>query len=103
VTGKLGLPPHGYVAVATADLDDVLFPWRYALAIPRLFMDDHDDASGVLAQHEVTLRRRPTLDQQIHGLERIGSAPSTSPATTGFTDPRRRRHAMRHTVIAPAR
>ncbi len=73
VTGKLGLPPHGYVAVATAHVDDVLFHWRFALAIPRLFMSDHDDVSSVLSQREVTLRRRSTLHQELHGLEHIGA------------------------------
>jgi len=72
VTGKLGLPPHGYVAIATAHVDDVLFHWRYAVAIPRLFASDHDDLSSVLSQREVTLRRRATLHQQLHGLEHIG-------------------------------
>jgi hypothetical protein len=72
VTGKLGLPPHGYVAVATAQVDDVLFHWRYALAIPRLFLREDDDVRSVVAQREVTLRHRASLQQELHGLEHIG-------------------------------
>ncbi len=72
VTGKLGLPPHGYVATAVVEADDVLFHWRYALAIPDLFLDPDDDVSTILEQREVTVRHRAKIAQHLHALEDLG-------------------------------
>ena len=72
VTGKPGLPPHGYVATAVVHTDDVLFHWRYALTLPALFTNPGEDLSTLLEQREVTVRTRPERTQQLHALEHLG-------------------------------
>jgi hypothetical protein len=73
-TGKLGLPPHGYIAMATVRRADVLFHWRYASACPGVFASPDDDLSTVFEQREVTVRNRPDLAPELQDLEQLGYA-----------------------------
>jgi hypothetical protein len=73
VTGKVGLPDHGYIGVATVSRDDVLFHWRYAAAVPDLVVAPHDDVDSVLGQQEVTIRNHSGLSLQLEAFETFGA------------------------------
>jgi hypothetical protein len=54
------LPPHGYIATATADADDLLFHWKYAVRFPWLVHGaEPDDLQVLFQQREVTVRNDP--------------------------------------------
>ena len=61
VTGKIGLPPHGYVGTAVVSPDDVLLHWRYVLGTGSFFTENPDDLRMVAHQQEVTVRVQPGL------------------------------------------
>jgi hypothetical protein len=66
VTGRLGLPDHGYIGTATVGADDVLFHWRYAVKFPWLLAGVGPDyVEGFLGQREVVVRNRPDLVIQL--------------------------------------
>jgi hypothetical protein len=68
VTGRLGLPPNGYVGLATIPASEVLFHWRYLLAVPDLFAATRSEIIGAIAQREVTVRNHPGLALRLHAL-----------------------------------
>ncbi len=61
VTGKLGLPPHGYLATALVPANDVLLHWRYVLGTGPFIAKDADERRMVRWQQEVTVRADSAL------------------------------------------
>lgn len=71
VTGLPGLPDNGYVGTAVIGAEDVLFHWRYADALPWLFIGVRPEDMQVLrSQQEVTVRNRPDLSLDLQAFTR---------------------------------
>jgi hypothetical protein len=65
MTGRPTLPDHGYVGTATIFADDVLFHWRYALAMPWLTCGSPDDLETIVWQRELVVRNHEGLHVQV--------------------------------------
>lgn len=60
------LPPHGYIATAVVGQSEVLFHWRYFLALPWLLSGAPGEDLGMLfSQREVTVLNSPDLELQL--------------------------------------
>jgi hypothetical protein len=74
VTGKPGLPDHGYIAIATIQVEDVLFHWRFAIGVPDLFDANGAELDTILAQREVTIQSTAVRTPRLQALEHFGPA-----------------------------
>jgi hypothetical protein len=73
VTGRPGLPEHGYIGTAVVLSSDVLFHWRYARAVPDLVGAQGDDLETIDWQQEVVIRNRPDVTVALQAFARVAT------------------------------
>lgn len=85
-TGQVGLPPHGYIAERTANGREVMFHFKYLLAVGSIFgiSDPYVDCPTALAQQEVTLLNAPTDLNRLHAFHTY----CTGPGSCGYIEQR---------------
>lgn len=73
LTGSRVLPPNGYILTLNCDGDDILFHWRWLLAMGGLFgiTDPQSETPTSLAQQEVTVRNTRTLIQRCNDWQKM--------------------------------
>lgn len=87
VTGKLGLPPHGYLATAVVPTTAVLLHWRYVLGTGPFIAKDADERRMVRWQQEVTVRADPALSVQLESFHLAAGDYVASRYPTGIWEP----------------
>jgi hypothetical protein len=73
VTGRPGLPEHGYIGTAVISSADVLFHWRYARAVPDLLAANADELETIDWQQEVVIRNHPGVTVTLQAFARAAA------------------------------